>query len=267
MNIRNYLVNYRTAAWVIFGIALALRAIALVFSNLIPELTRYVFWGDATGYVQLAVNLLTEGSFRFQGGSASAYRMPGYPIFLVITYAPIGSPVVAQFFQILADLLVLYFVLNISDFLFKDKLVGLIAITIIAIHPIFILSTIFLYPETLTILFTTIALSILLKSANSLKSGLLAGAALSAAIYLKTNMLLVATVMLLVFGLKWFFVQGGRGFFKAFVPAILVIGLMMLPWVVRNWLVMGEFIPTTTSNGVNMYRGNNPLVDGGSASN
>jgi 4-amino-4-deoxy-L-arabinose transferase-like glycosyltransferase len=243
------------------------RLFALVLSDLIPTLQPYVFWGDATGYTQLAVNLLTEGAFRFNGGTATAFRMPGYPSYLALTYATVGSPLIAQLFQIIADLVVMLCTLRISEYLFKDRSVGLIAIMVIAVHPVFILSSVTLYPESLGVLFTTLALLILLKSDNSIKKGLLAGAALSAAIYLKTNMLLVALAMLMVVGLKMYFSQGLKGFFKSTVPAILMIGLTMLPWVVRNWVVLGEFIPTTTSNGVNMYRGNNPLADGGAASN
>lgn len=266
LSIQKYKIDYKGAVWIIFGLALAVRFVALVLSSLIPALQRYVFWGDAVGYTQLAVNLLTEGSFRFNGGEATAFRMPGYPFFLALTYATVGSPYITQLLQIIADLVVMLCTLRISEYLYKDRVVGLLAMAVIAFHPVFILSTVTLYAESLGVLFTTLALLILVKSDNSIKSGLLAGASLSAAIYLKTNLLIVALFMLLVVGLKWFSSQGIKGFFKSTVPAILMIGLVMFPWIVRNWMVMGAFIPTTTSNGVNMYRGNNPLADGGAAS-
>ena len=149
MSLQKTKINYRTAVWIIFGFALAVRLSALIFSDLIPALQRYVIWGDAVGYTQLAVNLLVEGSFRFSGGSATAFRMPGYPFYLALTYATIGSPVLAQFLQIIADLIVMLCTLRISEYLFKDKVVGLLSIVVIAVHPIFILSTITLYPESL----------------------------------------------------------------------------------------------------------------------
>jgi len=260
-------IEYKAALWIIFVLALAVRLIALVLSSLIPALQRYIFWGDAVGYTQLAVNLLAEGSFKFNGGEATAFRMPGYPFFLALTYATVGSPFITQLLQIIADLVVMLCTLRISEYLFKDRVIGLLAMAVIAFHPVFILSTVTLYPESLGVLFTTLALLILVRSDNSIKSGLMAGTSLGASIYLKTNMLAVALLMLLVVGLKWFTSQGIKGFFKSTVPAILMIGLMMFPWIVRNWVVMGAFIPTTTSNGVNMYRGNNPLADGGAASN
>lgn len=265
--IRRVHISNKAASWLIFGAALAVRLAAVILSNLIPALRQYALWGDAVGYTQLAVNLLAEGNFRFFGGAATAFRMPGYPLFLALTYATNGSPIPTQLLQVASDLVVMLLVLRIVEFLFKDWLIGWLAAAVIAFHPVLILSTITLYPESLGVLFTTLALFLLLKFDGSLKSGLLAGAALSVAIYLKTNLLTVAGLMVLVVGLRSWFSGGIWSSLRATMPAVLLIGLTLLPWVIRNWLVMDAFIPTTTSNGVNMYRGNNPLADGGAASN
>jgi hypothetical protein len=48
--------------------------------------------GDAIGYTQLARNLLSHGSFRFDLGSPSAFRMPGYPLILAVTYVMWQTP-------------------------------------------------------------------------------------------------------------------------------------------------------------------------------
>ncbi|MCF8710497.1 glycosyltransferase, partial [Rhizorhapis sp. SPR117] len=37
---------------------------------------------------------------------------------------------------------------------------------------------------------------------------------------------------------------------------------MLLPWWVRNWLVLGAFVPLTTSSGVGLWIGNNPGATG-----
>lgn len=40
------------------------------------------------------------------------------------------------------------------------------------------------------------------------------------------------------------------------------IALFVSPWIIRNYTVFGEFIPFTTSSGLNIYRGNNPVKIG-----
>lgn len=258
--------SYKLAIWIIFSGALLIRLAAVAMSSLYPPVQRLVLWGDAGVYAQLAQNLLLDGTFHFSGGSATAFRMPGYPFFLALTFATLQTPIVAQLIHVAADLLVMFCTLRMAEYLFKSSLVSLLAIVILALHPILILSNVTLYAESLGLLSTTLALLVLLRSENRLSSGWLAGIALSVGIYMKTNLLLVAMFMVFVAGCKWFSLQGIRGFVKAVFPPMLVIVLAMLPWVWRNWVVMDAFIPTTTSNGVNMYRGNNPLADGGAAS-
>lgn len=50
--------------------------------------------------------------------------------------------------------------------------------------------------------------------------------------------------------------------FKYAIVTFAVILLFISPWIIRNYSIFGEFIPFTTSSGLNLYRGNNPVKIG-----
>lgn len=46
------------------------------------------------------------------------------------------------------------------------------------------------------------------------------------------------------------------------LPVMLVTGAVLLPWWVRNWLVLGAFVPLTSAGPVSLWIGNNPAATG-----
>jgi 4-amino-4-deoxy-L-arabinose transferase-like glycosyltransferase len=46
--------------------------------------------------------------------------------------------------------------------------------------------------------------------------------------------------------------------FKFFINSLLLILILISPWIIRNSIIFKEFIPLTTSGGLNFYRGHNP---------
>jgi len=65
-----------------------------------------------------------------------------------------------------------------------------------------------------------------------------------------------------LFGLVFVRRFGVTGLVRAGVPGALVAGLVMLPWWVRNWMVLHTFVPLTTSGGASLWIGNNPDATG-----
>ncbi|MDD5362841.1 MAG: glycosyltransferase family 39 protein [Ignavibacteria bacterium] len=47
--------------------------------------------------------------------------------------------------------------------------------------------------------------------------------------------------------------------FRFAIITFIFIVLFISPWIIRNYAQFGEFIPFTTSSGLNLYRGNNPI--------
>ena len=67
----------------------------------------------------------------------------------------------------------------------------------------------------------------------------------------------------LPFGICFYLVGGSRRLARA-LPAFLIgIALVLAPWTVRNYRCFGEFIPTTSNGGINLYIANNPHSTGG----
>ena len=86
-------------------------------------------------------------------------------------------------------------------------------------------------------------------------AGLVAGAAA-----LVSPRILAAT---LPFGIRFYLAGGSRRLARA-LPAFLIgVALVLTPWTIRNYRCYGEFIPTTSNGGINLYIANNPHSTGG----
>ena len=65
-----------------------------------------------------------------------------------------------------------------------------------------------------------------------------------------------------IFGLAVLPGMGGRAFCRIAVPAAAVAMLAMVPWWVRNWDVLGAFVPLTSIGGLSLWVGENPAATG-----
>lgn len=248
--------------WLILG--LILRVGALAFAPRFSGFERYVTGGDAAGYVNLARVLLAQGTFGFSAGAPTAFRMPGYPLFLTFC-SLIGSlPRTAQHLQIAADLLTVFFAHRIGTRVCGSHRAGALAAGALTFHPLLATASITLYPETLTTLALTLGLYSLLPADEPRGRVLLGVIALGCATYLKPNMAVVALLLLVLHALR----SGsrssnlGRPNASALLPLVVFL-TFLAPWAVRNGLVFDAFVPLTTSSGINLMGGNNPLADGG----
>ena len=51
--------------------------------------------------------------------------------------------------------------------------------------------------------------------------------------------------------------------FIRFIPIVFVMGLVLLPWEMRNHKLWHHIVPVSTNGGINLYIGNNPQANGG----
>ncbi len=86
---------------------------------------------------------------------------------------------------------------------------------------------------------------------NEVRYGILRGVVFTALIYCRSEMALLALVVFLYQIIK-------RRATAAMAMSIVIVVLMM-PWMVRNYSVFGKCIPLTTNGGFNFYRGNNNI--------
>ena len=248
----------------VLGFACLARLAMLLLSTEIGQLQNLATGGDAIGYTQLAHNLLMEHTFKFQDGGPTAYRMPGYPLFLVVASSIWQSSLPAQTLQIFIDMLSVLFVYKIGMSITGSVRTSLIAAGIIAVNPHIISLSVALLPETLSIFLITIAIYFLIRVQNSYWYCLWGAIALTFCIYLKPTTAPIAILLLVTSGIYWYFSHPiqWKTILRAFLPLI-TVGVLLTPWVARNLIVMQHFILLTTSSGSNLYGGNNSQADGG----
>jgi 4-amino-4-deoxy-L-arabinose transferase-like glycosyltransferase len=155
-NIQNFLqplIKRMGLVTAIVALALLVRvAYVLMAPQVDPILRRDPLYGDASGYHLLAVNLLKGLGLTWDGQMPTSYRMPGYPAFVALVYALLGvSPQAVGLVQAFLGALVCIPVYAIGNQLGGWRLAGLSALGV-ALHPILIYMTAWVYSETLFLL-------------------------------------------------------------------------------------------------------------------
>jgi hypothetical protein len=248
--------------FLLLGAALLVRLAVLAIYPSVPLLQWLAEGTDAVGYMQLSENMLRKGTFQFDAGGASAYRMPGYPFFLVFSYALWQKLLPTQLIQIAVDVLTVYLTYRLARQMTRFSVVPLLAAGMVAFHPLMVVTSISVRPETLSIFLLVLVTYLLLKTPDSGRMGIVAALLLALAVYLRQTLIFAAVLFLLAVALRYCLRANRRSLPAACLP-LLVLILMLVPWMVRNYVVLGALVPLTTSTGSNLYGGNNPRADGG----
>jgi 4-amino-4-deoxy-L-arabinose transferase-like glycosyltransferase len=251
---------------VLFLAALAIRAAFVAFAA--PRGENLVF-PDAAIYDSIARNWLAGKGFRENSGR-QASRAPGYPVFLAgCHWLGLLRPQGIYLVQAVADSAMCVLLALLGRRLYGDT-VGIVAGCIAAICPFFIYFTCLLLTETLFTLGLVALMLFLFACAEALERSAsrtlvvsaVAGALLGLLVLLRSSLLLFPIFLLPI----WLVRRGHRlGAMAAWGTMSVVMALMMLPWVVRNYEIFGRFVPTTLQVGESLYEANSPYADGGPA--
>ncbi len=262
--------NYLIAVLVI---AIFFRVGFLCLSQRVLLLQAVFNIGDTMGYDQLARNILESASFRFATGQATAFRMPGYPVFLAAVYSIWDSKLAVQLVQILFDVLTIWVVYAVTRETTHQRFIWCVAPLFVAVNPLLIITSLTLIPETLTtaILAVAVWISVRLLHVSSLRSRMgltaLLFLTITGGIYLKPT---VATVSIFAAAMLFTFFGRQNNWRQALRTLGIAAGVTVIAlsiWIVRNYVVTETFVPLTTSTGANLYGGNNPEANGGYVSN
>lgn len=219
--------------------------------------------GDELDFNQIAIGLLEgrgfHSSVNVDGiGPLPNSRHPLYPIFIAIIYLFTNNSVAAvKVVQVLIQGATCVTIFFIAKRLFKNRLISFGAGIIWALYPVPILSSTYLMSETLfTFLLTTSALSILRSyESPGFKNGLLAGLSLGLTALAKSVIFAFIPIFFL-----WLVLSPNKSRvsgLKNFAIIMLFMVLTVLPWAMRNYIVLGQFLPFSTSSGLSFYRFNN----------
>jgi 4-amino-4-deoxy-L-arabinose transferase-like glycosyltransferase len=248
---------------VIIIIVLAL-IVRLIFIFSFTDLKKDYYWE----YGEIAKNVIHGNGyslFYFNGDELEHKYSPGIEI-LPSAYMPPGYVAFLLPFMLVNDLatrniliLLIQVIISIGSicliYIFTKKyfseISALITIVIVSFLPEFIYS-VTSYTPTVIYHFLVIMLILLFKDYHANPQYvklLLIGLISCALIYFRSEFLLAIILFLFPLIMRKKFIQAS--------VILLVILFLMLPWVVRNYQLFNEFVPLTTSGGLNFYRGNN----------
>jgi 4-amino-4-deoxy-L-arabinose transferase-like glycosyltransferase len=202
---------------------------------------------DAVDYDTIGWNLAQGNGFTNQAGEPTAFRAPGYPLFLAGVYYLAGhNPDWVRWVQALLGAGICILVCLTARRLYDDgsaKLAGAIC----ALYPPLIIPSSAILSEILFMFCLGLAVYGVVSKRGPMwrfASGLNLGMALM------TRSVLVFFIPFLI---GWFFMARER---RAIVSTLALLGGMLLvglPWTARNYAQFGAFIPLTTSGGQMLF--------------
>lgn len=235
--------------WVLLTIALAFRVATVAFTLKTPATL------DPYDFSRTAASIARGDGYppsnRAPGGGPTAFRPPGYPVFLAAVYAVVGhrAPGVGRlagaFLGTLSVALIGLIALRLWG-----KRVGWLALGIAAIAPPLVIFSTALISEAL---FVPLVLAAVLTALEGRRSGrryawaVATGLLVGVASLTRTNGL----ILLLPFALAFAPTHARRQLTSWGPPLalVLVAVLTIVPWTVRNWTVFHAFIPVSDEIG------------------
>ncbi len=210
------------------------------------------FLPDEADYVQLAVNLTAGRGYSLDGIRPTAYRAPGYPLLLAgirLLGGGITAFRLANFALLGASLWLMYRFLADE----RSPQAGAIGGLLVIGYPVLFFTAGTLYPQTLAAFLFLLSLYLLTRPARSGRMVLLTG--------LLTGYLILAVplfILVLPFYGAWLWISDRA----ARLARVALLGFAVLavltPWMLRNYLAFGAFVPLATNSGEVLLYGNSP---------
>jgi len=230
----------------------------MVFLTLVPAVERsvgpYYGIGFADNYHLLAENLSEGAGYRFHSDTGpTLMREPGYPMFLAALFHLFGRDLaVARAANLLLSLITVGIIARLSLELSKSELAARIAPVLYMIHPGIVVAEL---RGGVEILFITLLMSFLATIFWALRGSRLsryfvAGLVLGATSLVRSTALLFP-MFLFVYFFVWERPRSSVVVMGSRIGAIFAAALIVLsPWIVRNYVLVGQFVPTASVQGV-----------------
>ncbi|HVC92512.1 MAG TPA: glycosyltransferase family 39 protein [Pirellulales bacterium] len=253
----------------LLAIAFAARVAAGVWwQSRLPQGTRFAF-GDSQTYWTLGQQLAHGEPYQYGSANASVFRMPGYPLLLAALFRVVGDdpPVVwARGLGALLGTMAVGCVYWLGRQVLEPP-TALLAAGMAAIYPGAVATSVFVLSEAAfcPLMVAQLAAWVATWQASDPRRARTwaAGAGVLAAL---ATLVRPSWLTFVPFGIVVaMFIDRPRS-------RLLRLGLVMLagmavtmsPWWIRNWRLVGRFVPTTLQMGASLYDGLNPRADGSS---
>jgi 4-amino-4-deoxy-L-arabinose transferase-like glycosyltransferase len=215
--------------------------------------------GFADGYGILAENLADGSGYRWRADMAETMlREPGYPLLLAAAFKVAGYRIeTARLLNLLLAVGAAAMLMALARRMASDQRTPVVAALLFLLHPGTLIAE---ARGGVEILFIAVGLGFMLALHYAVERGdlwryLLAGLALGVVVQVRSTPILFPGFLLLY---ATFTAAGARQRLAAACRvAVLVIGmgLVMVPWVVRNYRLVHEFVPVATLGGVGLQEG------------
>ncbi|MGI6595157.1 MAG: glycosyltransferase family 39 protein [Candidatus Ratteibacteria bacterium] len=245
-------ISQRKKIAILFITALLIRVI-FIFT-----LKNMFYFDDEFEYYKVVQNFLTGNGF-FVNEGLKGFRPPLYPFILTILYSLKFNLLGIRLIQCVVSSLTVLLIYLTGKNLFSER-VGLWSAIISAIYPFFIFYNGFLLTEICFIFLTVLAVYTIIGSEDKPLLWLKSGISLGLAGLCRPTMQLYLPVVLIHTA---FLRATAKEKIKKMFFIVLFFSITVSPWVIRNYVVFGKFIPGTTMGGRVFWEGNNPYSDGG----
>ncbi|GJM41158.1 MAG: hypothetical protein DHS20C20_14400 [Ardenticatenaceae bacterium] len=221
------------------------------------------FWQSGSdSYGQLARAIIEENLFSFNQADPTAHRPPFYPLFLASILIFSKNPQAVVFAQSVLSGLTVGMLTGVA-FSFTNKSWPTLIIIFLFVSSKFIPFDNIVQHETVlfTFLLTTGAL-LFRAEINAHSNAKVVGLGVVLGLAALTRPFAPVLLLFASMWLGWLILQK-----KPIIASIKQVGLfvaiaflVLLPWGVRNWIALGDFTLTSTTQGANLWKGNNPAT-------
>lgn|GEM_PF-435357 len=216
--------------------------------------------GDAIHFHIMAKNFLS-GRGLIVDEARLAYRTPVPALYVAVIYAISDSSVRAvQIANIFLGVVTVWLAYDLVRRIFgvgPARWAGLF----VALYPTFLLYTGQLLSETLILLLIALALWLAWWAHNgSLIRFSLVGVVIGLAALTRQTALPLGVLISL-----WILLTRRRNWLQRLSPPLVILVCAVLtvaPWTLRNYILLGEFVPLTSLGGVSLWIANNPTAEG-----
>jgi hypothetical protein len=232
----------------IVALALVVRVAAVAIDG-----TDYVPENDSQDYDRHARSLAADQGYPPPGpiiapGGPSAFRPPGYPLFLTAVYLPTDDSAQAgRYANAVLGAVAVLLIYLVAARIFSRR-VGLWAAGLAAVYPPLVFLSLELYSEPLFIdlLLGAVLAALAYRPDPRMRWVVLAGALGGLATLTRANAVVI--LPLLAFAL-WFPPRRNLASLAAPLTALLTAAAVIAPWTIRNYVVYADLVPLTTTTG------------------
>jgi 4-amino-4-deoxy-L-arabinose transferase-like glycosyltransferase len=260
----------RPAGWLLLlATALALRLLAGGWwQSRLPAGERFGF-GDSQSYWTLAQTIVRGEPYQYGGKDLRIFRTPGYPVLLAGLFAMVGDDPPVMWARALSAVLGVLAVAGVACLAWQlfDERAAWIAGLLTTFYPGAVAMSVMVLSEApfcpcllLQINCWTWAWRGTRRGPQIL-AGLLAGAAGGVATLMRPSWLLFTPAALIA---ALLLSRQRRRHLWLGVWLLLGLIITMAPWWIRNYKIVGRFVPTTLQVGASLYDGWSPQANGGS---